>query len=78
MPVAHWPTGTNRKYCIRAGFFAEVEPEPPLELNEKVADEIKNGLWEMLVGLGGGSSIDVTKVAALLAINHDSPKSLSA
>lgn len=49
MPVAHWPTGTNRKYCIRAGFFAEVVPEPPLGLTEKVA--------------------------ATLAINHDSPKS---
>jgi alcohol dehydrogenase YqhD (iron-dependent ADH family) len=75
LPVAHWPTGTSRKYCIKAGFLAEVERKPPLELTEKVADEIKDGLWNMLVGLGGGSSIDVTKVAALFAINHDSAKS---
>jgi alcohol dehydrogenase class IV len=60
---------------IKPGFFAEVEPEPPLELTEKVAHEVKEGQWDLLIGLGGGSSIDVTKVAALLARNRGSAKS---
>ncbi|MFP4482376.1 MAG: iron-containing alcohol dehydrogenase [Thermovirgaceae bacterium] len=58
------------------GFFDAVEPEPPLELTEQVASRVKDGSWDVLIGLGGGSSMDVTKVAALLVKNDVPAKSL--
>lgn len=54
---------------MEPGCFDAVEPEPPLGLTEEVASRVKDGPWDVLVGLGGGSSMDVTKVAALLATN---------
>ncbi|MCF7934716.1 MAG: iron-containing alcohol dehydrogenase [Synergistales bacterium] len=58
-----------REAGMEPGSFDGVEPEPALELTEQVASRIADGPWDVLVGLGGGSSIDVTKVAALLATN---------
>lgn len=60
---------------MEPGFFDAVEPEPPLELTEQVASRIKDGPWDVLIGLGGGSSMDVTKVAALLVKNDVPAKS---
>ena len=55
---------------VKVGVFDEVEPEPAFELVYKCADEAKKGKFESLVGLGGGSSMDVAKGAAV-AVTHD-------
>jgi alcohol dehydrogenase class IV len=54
---------------VTVGIFDQVEPEPPFELIQKCAHAIKSENYELLVGLGGGSSLDVAKGAAI-AMTH--------
>lgn len=47
--------------------FTEVEPDPRYEIVEKAADRIKKTGAEAVVGIGGGSPLDIAKVAAVRA-----------
>lgn len=49
--------------------FDAVEAEPSVENLEKAACLVKEGGYDLLVGLGGGSSIDVAKGCSVLATN---------
>lgn len=57
----------------RAGFsvqvFDEVEPEPHVETCQKVQDLTRKEGFSVVVGLGGGSPMDVAKAAALAPAN---------
>jgi len=50
---------------ISSVVFSEVEPDPPVELIEKVARLYKEKDCDGLVALGGGSSLDTAKATAL-------------
>jgi alcohol dehydrogenase class IV len=52
---------------LAAHVFAEVEPEPSLDAVDKCAAVIEEGEFGVVIGLGGGSSLDVAKVAAAIA-----------
>jgi len=54
---------------VGMGVFSEVEPEPRLQLVEKCLRVIKEGGYDLLVAVGGGSSIDVAKAASILVTN---------
>jgi alcohol dehydrogenase class IV len=57
-------TDSLKKHKLRFDVFSEVTPEPPIEDTYRcVAFARKKGL-DLLVGLGGGSVIDVAKKAA--------------
>ncbi|MBC7105539.1 MAG: iron-containing alcohol dehydrogenase, partial [Firmicutes bacterium] len=47
--------------------FGGVEPEPSTENVEKAAEMVRGRGCDVLIGLGGGSSLDVAKGAAVLA-----------
>ena len=48
--------------------FSEAEPEPTLTRLDAMARELRNHRFDLLVGVGGGSSIDMAKgLSALLA-----------
>lgn len=49
-----------------------VIPEPPLESVERIAEDVKGSRFEMLIGIGGGSSLDVTKLVSA-AITNSQP-----
>lgn len=54
---------------VEMGLFDKVEPEPPVRIvDECVQTIIKEG-YDLVIGLGGGSSLDVAKGAAALAPN---------
>ena len=57
----------------KAGFvvdvFDEVEPDPHLETALRVQDLVRKSNYGVVVGLGGGSVIDMAKVASLTATN---------
>jgi alcohol dehydrogenase class IV len=46
-----------------------VEPDPSIDLVQQIADRTRKEKVDALIGLGGGSSIDSTKVAAALSTN---------
>lgn len=54
---------------MSVGVFDKVEPEPRVELVYQCADAVKADGYEVLVGLGGGSSMDVAKGAAIAITN---------
>jgi alcohol dehydrogenase class IV len=54
--------------------FDEVEPEPRIEVAEKVGEKVRRSPYDIVIGLGGGSSIDMAKIAAGLATNKGSAR----
>lgn len=52
--------------------FAEVEPEPPYPLVHQCVDFIRANGCDLVIGLGGGSSMDVAKMAAAMMANSGS------
>ncbi len=50
--------------------YDEVEPEPRIEVAQSVADKVRSGSYDLVIGVGGGSSIDMAKVAAGFATNE--------
>lgn len=52
--------------AVEYELFAEVEPDPPRELFERAGSVAADVDPDAVIGLGGGSSIDVGKVASVL------------
>lgn len=52
--------------------YADTVPEPPLEVGEKLVSYTKNGKFDMVIGMGGGSALDLAKLAAVLSV-HEGP-----
>ncbi len=55
---------------VEVDFFDGIEPEPTLATAEKVANASRAG-YDLIVGIGGGSVLDMAKVAAAAAANPD-------
>ncbi|MCU0559706.1 MAG: iron-containing alcohol dehydrogenase, partial [Desulfobacterales bacterium] len=51
--------------------FADVEPDPKVEVALAAAEAAKAYRPDVIVGLGGGSSLDISKVASVLLTNAD-------
>lgn len=54
---------------VAATVFDGIEPDPRLEIACRAADALKESGAELVIGIGGGSAIDIAKVAAVLAAN---------
>jgi alcohol dehydrogenase class IV len=52
---------------IEVGIFDKVEPEPPARIVDECARMIREGRYDIVIGLGGGSSLDVSKGSAMMA-----------
>lgn len=52
-----------------AFWFEEVQPEPPLETVDACVEFVRKNGCDLLVGLGGGSSIDTAKMASVMVTN---------
>ena len=52
--------------------YTGVVPEPPLAVGEELVDFTRKGKFELVIGFGGGSAMDLAKLAAVLAV-HDGP-----
>ena len=58
-----------REKQIEFGLFDQVEPEPPAGLVAKCSQMIREGKYDLVIGVGGGSSLDVAKGASLMVTN---------
>ena len=54
---------------IEVGLYDGVLPEPPLESVDKGVEVAVDGKYDVIVGVGGGSSMDVAKGISIVAIN---------
>lgn len=54
---------------LRVSRFAEVEPDPRYEVAISAAEAVKAAGADALVGIGGGSSLDISKVTSVLLTN---------
>ncbi|MED1489717.1 iron-containing alcohol dehydrogenase [Bacillus smithii] len=50
--------------------YTDVVPEPPLAIGEKLVAYTRDNQFDMVIGLGGGSALDLTKLAAVLAVHE--------
>ncbi|MED5052989.1 iron-containing alcohol dehydrogenase [Anoxybacillus rupiensis] len=50
--------------------YTDVVPEPPLEVGEKLVSMTRQDKFDMVIGIGGGSSLDLAKLAAVLAVHE--------
>lgn len=54
----------------------QIEPDPPLQLAVETAEKLKATATDLVIGIGGGSAIDIAKVAAVLVTNEKEINSL--
>ena len=54
---------TNISYDV----WDEAQPEPSVENAQVAVDKVREGSYDLLVGVGGGSVLDITKTAAIVA-----------
>ncbi len=47
--------------------FSEIEPEPSLALGERIVDFARQNEADLIIGIGGGSALDLAKLVAVLA-----------
>lgn len=52
--------------------YTEVVPEPPLEIGEKLVAYTRDHQFDMVIGVGGGSALDLAKLAGVLASHEGS------
>ncbi|GKV65213.1 MULTISPECIES: iron-containing alcohol dehydrogenase [unclassified Sporosarcina] len=67
-------TGKITRPLEEAGFdtivYTEVVPEPPLAIGEKLVAYTRHHEFDMVIGVGGGSALDLAKLAAVLAAHE--------
>ena len=64
--------GTLQNNELQPDIYTDIIPEPTLETAEKIVDYTRKGNYSLLVGIGGGSALDLSKLAAVFAKNHGS------
>jgi alcohol dehydrogenase len=50
-------------------YYTNVLPEPPLDNAESLVEFTRQGAFELVIGVGGGSALDLAKLAAVMAKN---------
>ena len=66
---------TSRLDGVSFEVFDGVEAEPRIEVAEAVAARVRSAPFDLVIGVGGGSSMDMAKVAAGFASNEGAAKS---
>lgn len=59
----------NFKSDIKVDIFDSVAPEPDISVAESAAEKVRQQEYDTVIGFGGGSSIDIAKLASVAATN---------
>jgi len=70
--VADRIAGAMQEAGVETCVFAGVEPEPSVETTDAVAELAREHECQLVVGLGGGSCMDVAKAVGILLTNEGS------
>jgi alcohol dehydrogenase class IV len=54
--------------------YTEIIPEPKLETSQKLVDFARKGNYSLVIGIGGGSALDLAKLASVFLTNEGSVK----
>lgn len=60
-----------KKSVKKIDVFSEVPPDPPIETAYKCYDKAKGKKIDLIIGLGGGSSLDIAKMLSIMLTNDD-------
>lgn len=52
---------------LPADIYEDCQPEPPISIIEAISAMVKENGYDLLIGIGGGSNMDATKVASVFA-----------
>ncbi|MFP3338814.1 iron-containing alcohol dehydrogenase, partial [Micrococcus sp. SIMBA_131] len=52
--------------------YTDTVPEPPLAIGEKLVNYTRENKYNLVIGLGGGSALDLAKLTAVLSA-HEGP-----
>ena len=72
LEVIESPVKILEQEGIHYDLSTNVIPEPPLDIGDEVLEEIREKEPDLVIGIGGGSAIDLSKAAAVLADNEGS------
>jgi alcohol dehydrogenase class IV len=64
------------KEGMKVGVFGKVDPEPHIETADALYDLVRKDKPNLVIGLGGGSSMDMAKLTSLVATNPQAPLDL--
>jgi alcohol dehydrogenase class IV len=65
--------GTMEREGLKVEVFAKVDPEPHIETAEALYEMVCEKKFDLVVGLGGGSSMDMAKLTSIVATNEQKP-----
>jgi alcohol dehydrogenase len=68
--------GSMGSYKDRVETFINPAPEPDVAIVEECARLVREGGYDLIVGLGGGSPMDVAKGAAVVAVHEEGMRPL--
>ena len=54
--------------------FSQVESEPDIETARHVTQAVREDEFDLVCGIGGGSAMDIAKIAAVMATNAGDPR----
>ncbi|WP_455369865.1 iron-containing alcohol dehydrogenase [[Eubacterium] cellulosolvens] len=60
-----------KKLGMKIDLFDQVEPEPTLQSAEQVVQIARKSVYDIVIGLGGGSSLDMAKLASISITNPE-------
>ena len=58
------------KAGLSVGVFSNIVPEPPVETLEPCVKMAREGGFDLVVGLGGGSSMDAAKIVSAMSVHR--------
>jgi len=64
------------KEGMNVAVFGKVDPEPHMETADALCAMVRGSKTDLVVGLGGGSSMDMAKLTSILATNDQGPLEL--
>jgi alcohol dehydrogenase len=68
--------GALQKEGLKVEVFGKVDPEPHMETADALYEMVRKTKFDLVVGLGGGSSMDMAKLTSIVATNPQPPLDL--